>query len=45
MRGALPQLSEVQLWELLSSHGHDPVAAIQAYNLAQFAIGRPSQPQ
>ena len=45
MRGALPQLSEVQLWELLTSHGHDAAAAIQAHILAQFAIGRPVQPQ
>jgi hypothetical protein len=45
MRGALPKLSEVQLWELLSAHGHDAAAAIQAHILAQFAIGRPAQPQ
>ena len=45
MRGALPMLSEVQLWELLSAHGHDPAAAIQAHILAQFAIGRRAQPQ
>ena len=47
MRGALPirKLSESQLWELLSAHGHDAAAAIQAHILAQFAIGRPAQDQ
>ena len=45
MRGALPKLSESQLWELLSAHGHDATAAIQAHILAQFAIVRQAQPQ
>ena len=37
MRGALPQLSEVQLWELLSAHGNDAAAAIQAHYSTQLS--------
>jgi hypothetical protein len=37
MRGALPKLSEVQLWELLTAHSQDAAAAIQAHYSTQLS--------